>query len=70
MTALLLRGGCTNMPIDPEGAKIEEAMWQCLPQLRWYRPRGATDDEKLLQQLWERITGERHWRTVPYMLED
>lgn len=56
--------------IDLEGAELEAAMWVCTNQLRWYRPKGSTDHDRVLQQLWERITGERAWRIVPYVMED
>lgn len=58
------------MPINAEAAKIEEALWQCVGQLRWRRPKGHDDSEMVLEQLWERVTGERAWHRVPTLLED
>ena len=53
------------MPIDLEGLKLEQSYWSCTNELRWFRPPGGSDKDIQLQQLWERITGERMWRIVP-----
>lgn len=58
------------MPIDLEAARLEEAMWSCTAQLRWHRPKGGNDTDIMLEQLWERVTGERSWRKVPLLMED
>ena len=57
-------------PVDLEAMRMEEMMWLPLGGLRWRRPSGASDDEKILEQLYERHTGERVWREVKTYLED
>ena len=52
------------MSLDLEACRLEEMQWQPTGGLRWFRPPGADDTEKVLQQLYERNTGERQWRTV------
>jgi hypothetical protein len=56
--------------IDMDGFLLEQAMWKPTGELRWRRPKGADDNERVLEQLWERVTGERSWKTVGTMLED
>jgi hypothetical protein len=61
------------MPLSRKGmlkVGIEEKFWEPTPQLRWFRPPGGNDNDLVLQQLWERITGERDWRIVPTFLAD
>ena len=58
------------MPIDLEAAEIEQMSWSQTMQLRWYRPQGGNDYDMRLEQLWERITGERQWRPIQTVLED
>ena len=58
------------MSIDIEEVRREEKLWHTTMQLRWRRPKRATDQDIILEQLWERATGERQWRTVPTLLED
>jgi hypothetical protein len=58
------------MPIDIEDIKLEELYWSCTSRLRWFRPPGGSDNDLQLQQLWERVTGERAWRIVPTCLAD
>lgn len=58
------------MPIDMEAVEIEAMMWKPTGELRWYRPSGRDDAEKVLQQLYERVTGERTWRAVETCLAD
>ncbi len=58
------------MPIDLEDAELEEALWQATPRLRWYRPARGDDNDIVLQQMYERVTGERDWRPVQTILED
>jgi hypothetical protein len=53
------------MAIDLESVRLEGAMWTATPQLRWFRPPGGNDNDIRLEQLYERITGERSWRLVP-----
>lgn len=55
---------------DAEGADIEAMMWRPTGQLRWRRPARGSDTDLILEQLWERVTGERSWRPVPTMHED
>ena len=57
-------------PIDVEAARLEELMWRPTGQLRWRRPSGASDANRVLEQLFERHTGERSWRAVGTFLED
>ena len=57
------------MPIDIQGAELEAALWRATSELRWFRPYRAFDHEARLEQLWERVTGEREWRPVPTCLE-
>ena len=57
-------------PFDKDAAKIEAAMWLATGQLRWRRPRRGSDTDKVLEVLWERVTGEREWRPVGTFLED
>ena len=57
-------------PADLEAARIEEMMWRPTGQMRWRRPANAFDTEKILEQLWERHTGERSWREVQTYFED
>lgn len=58
------------MPLDLEGAELEGMLWKATGEIRWYRPRGGSDSDIRLEQLWERVTGERDWRPVPTILED
>jgi hypothetical protein len=58
------------MPIDPEAIRLEEGMWIATPQLRWFRPPRGNDTDLRLEQLYERVTGEREWRLVPTCLAD
>jgi hypothetical protein len=58
------------MPLDLEGAEIEEFYWSANARIRWRRPKGADDNELVLEQLYERVTGERQWRPVPTLLDD
>lgn len=58
------------MPIDMEGANLEDMLWKPTGEMRWYRPIGGTDNDIHLEVLWERATGERAWRPVPTILED
>jgi hypothetical protein len=50
--------------------EAEQRFWEPTAHLRWFRPPGCDDNERVLQQLWERVTGEREWRTVPTCLAD
>jgi hypothetical protein len=47
------------MIFDFEAARLEAMQWVCLPNLRWRRPEGGDDKGVYLEQLWERVTGER-----------
>jgi len=58
------------VPIDLKDATLEEALWRATPRLRWYRPRHGNDNDIILQQMYERVTGEHDWRTVETLLED
>lgn len=58
------------MPLDLEGAELEGLMWKATGELRWWRPYRGSDNDFELQQLWERVTGEREWRIVPKIMED
>lgn len=58
------------MPIDMEAVELEEALWQATPRVRWYRPARGNDGDIILQQMFERMTGERQWRPVQTILED
>lgn len=58
------------MTIDRDALELQQLMWKPTGELRWRRPQGATDTEKILEQLHERITGERAWHPVPTLLED
>jgi len=58
------------MGIDVEAVEIEGMLWKPTGELRWFRSAGRDDTEKVLQQLYERVTGERTWRVVPTLLED
>jgi len=58
------------MAIDMEAFRLEEAMWIATPRLRWFRPKGGGDADLRLEQLYERVTGERQWRPVPTCLAD
>jgi hypothetical protein len=60
----------TTMPIDMGAVEIEAMMWKPTGELRWFRPPRGTDNDRVLQQLWERVTGERSWRDVPVCLAD
>lgn len=46
------------------------AYWHPTMQLRFYRPKGGNDTDVRLEQLWERVTGERHWRPVQTLFAD
>ncbi len=59
-----------RMPIDIEAIRLENIQWNATPQLRWFRPPSGTYTDIVLQQLWERVTGERQWRTVETCLAD
>lgn len=56
--------------IDVEGVRLEALQWYATGELRWLRPPRSMDDDRVLQQLWERTTGEREWRAVPLILAD
>ncbi len=58
------------MPFDLDAVELEEMYWRAGGELRWYRPAGGSDDDLQLEQLWERVTGERQWRVVQTILED
>lgn len=58
------------MPIDLEAVDLEEALWQATPRLRRYRPPGGDDTDIVLQQMYERVTGERQWRPIQTVLAD
>jgi len=61
------------MPLSREDVlkiEMEQRFWQATPQLRWFRPPKGDDCGLQLQQLWERITGEREWRPVPTCFAD
>lgn len=62
--------GKYQMPIDLEAMELEEAMWQATPRLRWYRPPHGNDNDIVLQQMYERVTGERDWRPIQTILAD
>jgi hypothetical protein len=51
------------MAVDLEGAEIEAMMWKPTGELRWFNDEPGSGAQ--LQQLWERVTGERQWRPVP-----
>lgn len=57
-------------PIDLEAVALEAMMWRLTGELRWRRPKGGNDNDLRLEQLWERVTGEREWRVVPTLLEN
>ena len=59
-----------RMAINTDALEIEALYWRPTGEMRWFRPPGASDHEKELQVLWERVTGERAWRTVPTCLAD
>lgn len=52
------------MSLDVDAMHLEETQWIATPQMRWYRPPRGMDTDIVLQQLWERVTGERSWRVV------
>ncbi len=58
------------MPLDLEGTELEQMLWKATGQIRWRRPKGCNDSERVLEQLWERVTGERSWHPVQTLLED
>jgi hypothetical protein len=62
------------MPItqdDIAQAEFENSVyWSPTMRLRWFRPPGCGDAEMRLEQLWERITGERSWRPVETIFAD
>lgn len=58
------------MDIDLASVKREALMWSATPELRWFRPAGGNDTDIRLEQLYERVTGERAWRLVPTCLAD
>ena len=58
------------MPIDLEAVDLEEALWQANPRLRWFRPLKGNDNDIVLQQMYERVTGERQWRPVQTIFAD
>lgn len=58
------------MPLDMGQIEIEAMMWKPTGELRWRRPKGCDDNEKVLEQLFERVTGERRWQTIPTLLDD
>ena len=59
------------MPLlDNEEVELENFLWKATGELRWRRPKGGTDNDLILEILWERVTGERHWQPIPTLLED
>ena len=58
------------MPIDMEAVELEMLYWKPTGELRFVVPAGHTRDEATLEQLWERVTGERAWRIVPVVIQD
>ena len=60
-----------EMPLpDDDATDLEEVLWKATGEVRWYRPPGGTDADIRLEQLYERVTGERDWRPVRTVLED
>lgn len=56
---------------DIDESEFENSVyWHPTMQLRFYRPKGGNDTDIRLEQLWERITGERTWRLVQTILAD
>ena len=54
-----------------EEAEFEnQFFWSPTMQLRWYRPPRGDDTQIQLEQLFERVTGERQWRPVQTILAD
>lgn len=53
-----------------EPGAASDVYWRPTMQLRWFRPPHAIDSEMHLEQLFERVTGERMWRPVPTVLAD
>lgn len=56
--------------LDLEAIRLEALQWSATSELRWRRPKRGHDHELILEQLYERVTGERSWRPVPKLLED
>jgi hypothetical protein len=54
--------------IDMDALERGSWMWRPAPRLRWYRPKGGSDNDMRLEQMWERISGEQSWRTVQTIL--
>lgn len=44
--------------------------WTMTPRLRWYRPPGAGDTDKVLQQCWVSEFGQEDWREIETVLAD
>lgn len=55
---------------EQQSWRLEAGMWRPTPELRWYRPARGDNNDRVLQQLWQRVTGERTWRAVDVVLED
>lgn len=51
------------------GELTEEFYWKPTPQLRWYRPAGASDNECKLQQLWRINVRCYEWRDVDLVMD-
>lgn len=56
--------------VDMDAVRREEFMWEPTRRLRWHRPKGGSDNDIVLEQLFERMSGECQWRPVQTILED
>ncbi len=51
-------------PIDLEAVRLEGLMWSPTEHLRWHHTLVDGAPRSKLEQLWERVTGEKSWRPV------
>lgn len=65
-----LGGKQRDTHMDGDALGLEVMYWKSTGEIRWFRPPRADDSQLVLQQLWERVTGERDWRNVPTCLSD
>ena len=50
--------------------KVDALRWTPTVYMRKFRPKGGTDADLRLEQLYESVTGETEWSPVPTVLED
>lgn len=55
---------------DADKAVVDRMRWTPTGRLRKLLPKGGTDADARLEQLYESVTGELEWRPVPTVVEE